>query len=184
MEKRIKKIMIVTYMISLSLLGSLTGGMTSYAVGPGESKAVQTVAKPTTYNQQSVKALGNWEQQGSTWKFKCLDGSYLTNAWVESLSEVGAYYYLGTDGVMLINSKTPDGYQVDENGIWQNQELNQSIVTSTPTQAKQTEVNGIKLIEDENGNMVPDYSISPEEYQQIKQDLKDHPMQTGDWFNN
>lgn len=114
--KKVKKVVIVTGMISMALLGGLGGTITSYAAGPGEN--TQAVAKPVTYNQQSVKALGNWEQQGNTWKFKCLDGSYLTNSWVESLSEAGAYYYVGADGVMLVNSKSPDGYQVDGAGIW------------------------------------------------------------------
>ena len=31
---------------------------------------------------------------------------------------VNDWYYFGTDGTMLINSVTPDGYQVGENGKW------------------------------------------------------------------
>ena len=117
MIKTIKKKVLITGMISMALLGGLGGTMTSYAAGPGET--TQAVAKPVTYNQQSVKALGSWEAQSNgTWKFKCLDGTYQTNSWIESLAEVGAYYFVGTDGVMLFNCKTPDGYTVDGNGLW------------------------------------------------------------------
>ena len=30
------------------------------------------------------------------------------------------WYYLGADGKMLINTKTPDGYYVDGSGVWVN----------------------------------------------------------------
>jgi len=114
MKKQAQKVAVLTGFVLLTLSSGLAGSMKSYAAGPGET----TVAKPLTYNQQVVKALGNWEQQGSTWKFKCLDGSYLANSWIESLSEAGAYYFVGADGIMLLNSKTPDGYTVDGSGLW------------------------------------------------------------------
>ena len=28
------------------------------------------------------------------------------------------WYYVGSDGVMLTNARTPDGYYVDANGVW------------------------------------------------------------------
>lgn len=114
MKKSVKKGIGLVGIMALSLFG---GVMTSYAIGPGEVS--QTVAMPVTYNQQAVKSLGSWEAQSSgTWKFKCLDGSYLANSWIESLSEAGAYYFVGADGIMLLNSKTPDGYTVDGSGLW------------------------------------------------------------------
>ncbi|WP_313186918.1 hypothetical protein [Lacrimispora sp.] len=114
-----KKVVILVGMVSLSLLGGLGGLMTSYAAGPGETQETQTVAKPETYNQQSVKALGQWEPQSNgTWVFRQFTGGVLVDSWIESLTEQGAYYYVGTDGVMLINSRTPDGYNVDANGLW------------------------------------------------------------------
>jgi len=30
----------------------------------------------------------------------------------------GDWFYLGADGKLLQNTTTPDGYQVDERGIW------------------------------------------------------------------
>lgn len=118
MGKQVRKVLILTGLVSLALFG---GAMTSYAIGPGENASQTAVAKPTTYNQQAVKALGNWEQQGSVWRFRCLDGNLLTNAWLENLTEASTYYYVDVTGVMLINSKTPDGYSVDANGLWRAQ---------------------------------------------------------------
>lgn len=109
-----KKIALVMGFMALSLF---SGTITAYAAGPGEATS-QTVAKPVTYNQQAVKVLGSWEQQGTDWKFKAVDGNYITNSWIESLSEAGAYYFVGADGRMLVNSQTPDGYTVDGNGVW------------------------------------------------------------------
>jgi D-alanyl-D-alanine carboxypeptidase len=37
------------------------------------------------------------------------------SAWVEWKGE---YYYVGTDGVMLTSTTTPDGYKVDASGKW------------------------------------------------------------------
>ena len=120
MKTKVKKIVIVVGMVSLSLLGSLTGSMQAYAAGPSETQTIQAV-RTTTYNQQSVKVLGSWEQQGSVWKFLSINGTYISNSWLESLSEMGAFYYVDSDGVMLTNSKTPDGYWVDANGLWRTQ---------------------------------------------------------------
>ena len=60
------------------------------------------------------------------------DGVYVTNRWIVVDGKdyymnafgkmtkdawVGSYY-LGSDGAMLTNTYTPDGYYVDENGLW------------------------------------------------------------------
>lgn len=38
------------------------------------------------------------------------------STWVKSKEK---WYYLGTDGVMLKDTTTPDGYQVGADGAWQ-----------------------------------------------------------------
>lgn len=129
MGRQVRKVLILAGLVSLVLFG---GAMASYAAGPGEVKTDQTVAKPVTYNQQAVKALGNWEQQGSLWRFRCLDGNLLTNAWLESLTEASAFYYVDGTGAMLINSKTPDGYSVDANGLWRTQAVASSAGNESP----------------------------------------------------
>lgn len=117
MKRKIKKIIIMTSMVSLLLLCSLAeGGITSYAKGPGEKSTEMCI---TTYYQSTVAGLGGWEQQpNKEWKFKLNTGGYVTNSWVESVSTAGNFYYLNNEGVMLINSTTPDGYSVDANGVW------------------------------------------------------------------
>ncbi|MDY2713475.1 MAG: hypothetical protein SOV73_09145 [Candidatus Faecivivens sp.] len=30
----------------------------------------------------------------------------------------GKWYYFGTDGAMLSDTMTPDGYTIDSNGVW------------------------------------------------------------------
>lgn len=144
MGRQIRKVLILTGLVSLVLFG---GAMASYAAGPGEVKTDQTVAKPITYNQQAVKALGNWEQQGSVWRFRCIDGNLLTNAWLESLTEAGAYFYVDISGTMLVNSKTPDGYSVDTNGLWRIQAVDQD--TSRTENGGTNKQSGLYV--DENG---------------------------------
>ena len=60
------------------------------------------------------------------------DGVYVTNRWIKVDGKdyyMNAYgkmtkdawvgsYYLGNDGAMLTDTYTPDGYYVDENGLW------------------------------------------------------------------
>ncbi|MSS08863.1 hypothetical protein FYJ38_09410 [Clostridium sp. WB02_MRS01] len=154
MGRQVRKILFLTGLVSLALFG---GAMASYAAGPGEVKTDQTVAKPVTYNQQAVKALGNWEQQGSVWRFRCLDGNLLTNAWLENLKEASTYYYVDVTGVMLINSKTPDGYWVDGNGLWRN-----GIDSTVPS------VSGSNSsVNNKSTNRYDDDEISPETIEMI-----------------
>lgn len=112
-DRGVRKILILG-IVGLSLFGY---ALTSYAAGPSTTQTTQTAI--VTYNQQSVRALGNWEQQSNgTWVFRQYTGGVIVNSWIASLTEQEAYYYVGTDGVMLTNSKTPDGYSVDGNGVW------------------------------------------------------------------
>ncbi|MSS08864.1 hypothetical protein FYJ38_09415 [Clostridium sp. WB02_MRS01] len=147
MGKQVRKVLILTGFLSLSLFG---GVVTSYAAGPGETKTSQAI-QPVTYNQQSVRALGNWEQQSNgTWVFRQLTGDVLTNSWIESLTEQRAYYYVGADGVMLISSKTPDGSWVDGNGVWRSIGCTAPSVSESSTSAsnKSTASNDNEISQD------------------------------------
>ena len=59
-----------------------------------------------------------WRQysNGAWYYFKPSIGYMMKNCWI---SDGGNWYYLGSDGAMLTNTTTPDGYPVDANGIWQ-----------------------------------------------------------------
>ena len=39
------------------------------------------------------------------------------NAWFQSPVS-GLWYYMGSDGYMLTNTTTPDGYKVNASGVW------------------------------------------------------------------
>jgi len=119
MKRNVFTMIGVLTVIAISGLGALT----SYATGSGATEHSQetetTHVSITTYNQAKVKSLGAWEQQSDgTWKFKCFNGSYLVNSWIESLSEAEAFYFVGSDGTMLTNTVTPDNYTIDSTGLW------------------------------------------------------------------
>ena len=85
----------------------------------------------------SFNAFADWKQSDDgSWKFYNNDGSMATNAIIETdgnlyyinfdgvmvtdqwvLSDEN-YYYAGSDGAFLRSTLTPDGYLVDENGVW------------------------------------------------------------------
>ena len=87
------------------------------------------------FNEEGYMASG-WVQTGGQWYFLNADGSMVENNWVLSggqwyyLKSGGAMaagqwvtwkeksYYLNQDGTMAMNAVTPDGYWVDENGVW------------------------------------------------------------------
>ena len=56
---------------------------------------------------------GQWKNDGN-WHYIDDNGNYLRNQWVGN-------YYLGSDGVMMTNSWTPDGYYVGADGAWNGQ---------------------------------------------------------------
>ncbi len=52
-----------------------------------------------------------WREIDGGWYYFNELGYRLTNQWVDR-------YYVGNDGKMLVNTTTPDGFFVDENGAW------------------------------------------------------------------
>lgn len=69
----------------------------------------------------SFSAFADWEQVGTQWKYKdeVTDG-YVASQWIESTTEKGLWYYLDENGVMAVNTTTPDGYYVNDKGEWRN----------------------------------------------------------------
>lgn len=68
----------------------------------------------------SFSAFADWEQQSdSTWKYKDdISQQYIASQWIESATEKGLWYYLDENGVMAVNTTTPDGYYVNDKGEW------------------------------------------------------------------
>lgn len=55
-----------------------------------------------------------WIADNGSWYYTDESGVRVTG-WVKSGDK---WYYLNADGKMAFNTTTPDGYQVDENGVW------------------------------------------------------------------
>lgn len=56
-----------------------------------------------------------WVLWKGAWYYLGSDGAMLAEKW---LYWNGEWYYLGSDGAMLTNTTTPDGYYVNNEGVW------------------------------------------------------------------
>ncbi|WP_024344819.1 hypothetical protein [Lacrimispora indolis] len=70
----------------------------------------------------SMTALaGEWKQDSPGWWWQKDDGSYPANQWqwIDGNNDgIAECYYFDTNGYMLFNTTTPDGYEVNSNGNW------------------------------------------------------------------
>lgn len=83
----------------------------------------------------AAESAGTWEANGDKWSFRLPDGGYVKSAWRKINNEWYVFdanghmitgwfkdgdkwYYLDESGKMLYNRVTPDGYQLDINGVW------------------------------------------------------------------
>ena len=57
----------------------------------------------------------SWKRLGQEWYFFNGGGYMVKDKWIEWK---GDWYYLLSDGKMAVDTITPDGYRVDENGVW------------------------------------------------------------------
>ena len=55
-----------------------------------------------------------WKMINGKWYYFNKAG-YMKTGWVQTN---GVWYYLGADGAMLTNTRTPDGYYVNQSGAW------------------------------------------------------------------
>ena len=58
---------------------------------------------------------GQWQQGNTGYWYQNDDGSYPANQWMEI---DGKHYYFDSNGYMLHDTTTPDGYQVGSDGSW------------------------------------------------------------------
>ena len=65
----------------------------------------------TYYFNSNGYMLTGWQKIKDNYYFFTTSGAMVTNAWVGN-------YYLGSDGIMLTNTFTPDGYYVGADGAW------------------------------------------------------------------
>lgn len=61
-------------------------------------------------------SLAAWQQDNTGWWYQNEDGSYPKSQWFQDTD--GKWYYFGSNGYMLKNTSSPDGYQLGEDGTW------------------------------------------------------------------
>ena len=67
------------------------------------------------FDDNAYMAVGFRQFSNGDWYYFKENSGMAKNCWIE---DQGDWFYLGADGVLLRNTTTPDGYPVDENGIW------------------------------------------------------------------
>lgn len=66
------------------------------------------------FDPDSSMATG-WRNYNGTWYYLRSSGAMAENYWVQT---GGKWYYLGENGAMLAGTLTPDGYMLDNSGVW------------------------------------------------------------------
>lgn len=67
------------------------------------------------FKQDSYMVSSDWHQIGGIWYFFRPSGGMAKSRWIET---GGKWYYVDGTGSLFTNGTTPDGYQVDANGVW------------------------------------------------------------------
>lgn len=79
-------------------------------------KAITIVIATATMASQAMTAMAaEWKQNEIGYWYQEDNGSYQTNSW-KWIN--GRCYYFDSNGYMLANTTTPDGYTVDATGAW------------------------------------------------------------------
>lgn len=66
------------------------------------------------YLKDSGSMATGWVKDNGTWYY-LKDSGAMATGWIK---DNGKWYYLASSGNMLSNTRTPDGYYVDANGVW------------------------------------------------------------------
>ena len=81
--------------------------------GPAAGACEQDALGYKYRNSDGSYVTNNWQQIGGVWYFFDENAYCKTNTWV---FWNGKWYYLDVNGAMLVNTTTPDGKQVGEDG--------------------------------------------------------------------
>ena len=66
------------------------------------------------YLKDSGSMATGWVKDNGSWYY-LKDSGAMATGWIK---DNGKWYYLASSGNMLSNTRTPDGYYVDANGVW------------------------------------------------------------------
>ncbi len=115
--------------------GAKAGTEAADAAGTDTAAAEGTGTDTAATAASSAGEAGTWVQDGAGWRFFRTDGSQQYNDWLfingkwyyfeaDGRMKTGwllwkeLWYYLGPDGDMWVNCQTPDGYFVNQDGVW------------------------------------------------------------------
>ena len=95
--------------------GWLNQNGTWYYLNADGSMACDTWIGTYYVDANGAWVIEGWQNQGYGWWYQRANGTYPAGEW-EMIN--GIWYYFDSNGYMLANETTPDGYYVDENGAW------------------------------------------------------------------
>lgn len=99
-----------------SAVGSITiEGVYSTSINKESKYADEVIPAYGTKQFAENRVTAGWKEDSAGWWYDNGDGTYPKNQWKEI---EGKQYYFGEDGYMYQSQYTPDGYWVDENGVW------------------------------------------------------------------
>lgn len=81
-------------------------------------------------------ASAEWKQSNAGWRYESSDGFYVQDGWKQI---EGQWYFFDEEGYCLMNTLTPDGYWVDENGHFDEQKRIYGKCVFSPTKYVKTE---------------------------------------------
>ena len=82
-----------------------------------KSELLNIDSKEYWFNWEGYMVTGWLQDKSGDWFYFNSDGSMRKSAWLEYKS---AWYYLSSSGIMLKSARTPDGYNINREGIWVN----------------------------------------------------------------
>jgi hypothetical protein len=109
--------------------GSSYNGSSNHTLGYGTPSAGGTNSGSSTYY------TGTWKQDANGWWYQFSNGTFPKNCWTVIdgsyycfdangyrrygwINWNNKWYYCGTDGALMANTYTPDGYYVGSDGVW------------------------------------------------------------------
>ena len=110
-----------TVVIAASLLMTRSAEAGTIVSTSTSRNAVTTYSTGATGAATQALASGAWVYLGNGWYWLNPDGSMAKNTWAwldGNRDNIVESYCFGTDGRMLADMVTPDGYTVDINGAW------------------------------------------------------------------
>ncbi|WP_313581216.1 hypothetical protein [Lacrimispora sp.] len=107
-----------SWYVSADVAEEISSKSSSGVSGPGSSTGTGAWLKDSTgwwyCNADKSYTISNWQYIDDCWYYFNKSG-YMVTGWIHWNS---IWYYCGESGAMLINTTTPDGYEVGSDGAW------------------------------------------------------------------